>query len=287
MSEPTDIEFRDQCKPKHFDIDHYLDSVEQMVCADEVITALEMLKKVPGYYRDYPVPRQLSLEKEILAHTWTVIDYAQDPDEMEDPIVEMQKKLYPDRDIKDLGDLIDIPFFLIRGQHVINWVKEQNDLGLTPHIFELSPASFWLPYGLVKKGLKFTYQAQSLQRSSWNHHKQSLTNIGIWKNYEDLEPQCTNTEVKTRTLFCCFETLEHLWREDDIYHEYCKLKYEPDCIMMSTPKHTLFGGEKDWRREIGHLRTYTPHEFATIAVKWFPQKKFTFFDGPMMSLIGR
>lgn len=264
-------------RPRHFNVEQFLDVVEQMILSDEIERALWMLDNLPGYYRDHKPDRAVQMKKDLLKATWTIIDYAKDVDETEEAIVEKHKKWYPDSNIQDIGDLFDIPFFKVRGNFVETLAKHYNDNSQTPYIFELGPASFWLPSGLKKKHYKFTYEATTVQRQAWEYHKSKLETV--WAPPQDGQP----------TIFVCFEVLEHLYRVEDLLHEYTKLDRDFDHILLSTPKYTLLGGQPDdqWRgRELGHLRTYTPEEFMQLGLKWWPNYKWQFYDNAMMVMHG-
>jgi len=62
-------------KPNHFDIEHGLEFVRQLVSADEVITALEVLDKFPAYYRDNPTTSMILCRENIYKKINTVQDY--------------------------------------------------------------------------------------------------------------------------------------------------------------------------------------------------------------------
>ena len=262
-------------RPKYFDPDHYCDAIEQMLTADEVITALKMFDQAPAFYRERPTERMQTLKREILQHAWNVSSYAKDPAETYETSLAWEKKMNPGQ-IEDLGDMIDIPFCYPRGPLMVEEVKRLNEEGKSPHIWEMGPANFWLPYGLKKKGLHFSYYADTLQPDSLKEAKTRLQNH--WADKADPD------QVQ---IFCCFETLEHLWQPEDILHQYHRYGASADIIMMSTPLGTLLGGVPDWHRDIGHLRTFTPQEFLDIANRLFPGYKWEIYPSAMMTIVGR
>ncbi len=152
----------------------------------------------------------------------------------------------------------------LRGMLVEQIVRSYNELSITPHIMELAPGGHWLPQYLKYKGLVFTYSSMSLT-------------VGLEIGVEVLGP----------VMFVCFETIEHLADEADIYRNYLKMGAKADVFMLSTPLYTINGGEDNWReRELGHLRTYTPAEFMRFADKYFKGCKWEMVMGEEMILTG-
>jgi hypothetical protein len=246
-------------RPRFFDPEGYCDVVEQMLAADEVIGALKMLDMVPSFYREKPTKRMIDLRQGIYHHTWNVGSYVADRAETYEESLAWQKKHNPGLEWKDLGDMIDIPFTYPRGPLMAEEVKALNNRGITPFIWEMGPANYWLPYGLIRKGLKFHYYATTLQKEAFEDHKERLKEV--WKEKPD-EGQ--------HQIFVCFETIEHLWDHKDILHQYYRYGAKAETIFMSTPCGTLFGGMPDWHRELGHLRTFTMQELLQIANELFP-----------------
>lgn len=274
----TNLEIeQDLGKPRFFNPEDYLDVVEQMVAADEIIFALKMLDNMPGYYRMHPYPRAVQLKKDLYKHISNVSAYSDDEYETYENSLRHQSKLNPDFDWanKGLAAMIDIPFVYPRAPLALQEIKKLNELGKIPHIFEMGSANFYLPYGLLDKGCKFTYYADTLNKKALIDHKERLKHI--WKEKPDHEqPQ----------VFICFETIEHLWDEKDILHQYHKYGADADVIMMSTPCCTLLGGVPDYKRELGHLRTFTPNELIEIAQRFWPGYEWSFCLNHMMVAVG-
>lgn len=252
-------------KPKHFCPDHYCDSIEQMMAADEVILALQMLNNPPGFYRQSPTQRMIDLKRDIYKHTWSMTNYAQDEDECYDRSLELQRKYNPGHKFDDLGNMIDIPFCFPRGPLMVDTVKAYNDQGLVPFIWEMGPANFWLPHGLIKKGLKFKYFATSLNKKALEDNKERLKDV-----WQDKPDKSDNPNFNQPEIFVCFEVIEHLWNLNDILHQYQIYGANAETILLSTPLNTLLGGVPEWKRDIGHLRTFTSKELALIAESMFP-----------------
>lgn len=249
-------------KPDHFNVDHYLDSVEQMICCDELETALYMLDHLPGYYRNFVPQRALDIKAAMYRQLMSVVDYANDKHEAKEANEEIHHC--------PIEKQWETPHFFPRGPAAIRTVKELNDQGFSVHVTEFGPANYWLPYALKDQGCDFSYDSYSINSS-----------------VKYLEPQTPSDKPK-KHLFCCFEVIEHLWNHDDVYHHYAKAQINADVIMISTPKHTLFGGRADWKeRELGHVRTYTPGELINFGNKHWQGYDWQLFDAYMMVLIGK
>lgn len=267
-------------KPKYFDPDHYLDSVEQMVAADEIVLALQMIDNMPGYYRMNPYPRAVELKKKIHQFTLGLYGYILDEYETYENSLRHQKKLNPQADWDNFGlaAMIDIPFCFPRGPLTIEAVKKLNDEGKIPHIYEMGPANYYLPYGLHSKGLKFTYFADSLNKVAFADHSERLKKLNVWKE----KPDDGQFQI-----FVCFETIEHLWNIDDIHFQYHRYNCNADMIFVSTPCGTLLGGLPNLDRELGHIRTFTPKELFLIVNRWWPDYDWSDCLNHMMVIFGK
>lgn len=267
--------------PKFFNPNEFCDVVEQMVAADEVIRALHMLENPPGYYREKPTPRMVGLKEKILQNTVSVTHYANLKTETYAASLAHNSKLNPgfDWDQKGLGAMIDIPFCYPRGPILADLVKELNINGETPHLWEMGPSNFWLPYGLYEKDLKFTYYADTLNQASKEEHVRALEDKGIWRSLmlNQEQPQ----------IFVCFEVIEHLWDSREILAQYVKYGAKANYVLLSTPNGTFLGGQNTLEREIEHVTTYTPSEFLKISSDLFPGYEWRVYGGQMMVVIGR
>lgn len=264
-------------KPKHFDPDHYLDSVEQMIAADEIIFALKMLDNMPGFYRMNPYPRAVQLKKDLYKNILSITSYSEDDYEGYENSLRHQSKLNPGYDWEKLGlgAMVDIPFTYPRSEITIQLIKKLNDEGNVPHIYEMGPSNYYLPYGLKAKGLKFTYRADSINKKAYLDHKERLSDV--WQDH---------AKENQKQVFVCFETIEHLWNEKDILHQYHKYQADADHILISTPCGTLIGGVADYKRDLGHLRTFTPNELLEICRKFWPNYDWSFCLNHMMVFQG-
>lgn len=246
--------------PRHFDPDHYLDSVEQMICADEIVNALKMLDMFPGYYRDNMPPRALEIKKRVYQQLMNTTEYATDSSESQAESEAWHKT--------PLADQWQKPHFNPRGPIMVDLVTKINDQGLIAEIHELGPANGWLPAALTKLGLKFHHYGYGIDGVKYSGYIGNLS--------------------KKQTIFCCFEVIEHLWNPDDIYHYYSKAVESADHILIGCPKYTLFGGLSNWdSRMLGHIRTYTPSELYQFCAKHWPGYSWQLNDSNMMVVQGR
>lgn len=241
-------------RPRYFNLKYYLSVVEMMINADEVTKALWLLDNPPSWFKDHE-PEEMTMMRRVLHRKlFTNTDYMVKVDHAAKG-KDVFDECYP------------------RSHAVAHYVKEFNDNGVTPHIFELGPNCHWLPIGLELRGHKFTYKGVDLDRSQLE-----TINKAPWWSEEPNHP----------TIFVCFEVIEHLNNPADIRHYMEQLMIEPSYIMLSTPMYCYNGGLPNWfTRDLGHLRTYTPKEFTLFATENFPKYDFEIIEHHCMVLIGK
>lgn len=245
-----------------FDIEPFIKAANILVAADEPLRALQLLDNLPGYYRDN-IPEEVEkIRSEIYALLATPTFYTTNK---YDAFVRAD----------EAEETVDK---LLRGQLIQADVKKYNDEGKTPHIVDLGPGEYWLPIGLKKKGLSFTYKDIGLCIEA---KEKAAAHIGnLW----------TEPAVDAPVIFVACELIEHLHHETDIRVEMEKLKLKPDVIHISTPLYT-FDGRKhrlEWQKQgdLGHLRTYTPKEFSETIVKMFPTHTWMLTVSQIMHMRG-
>ena len=249
-------------KPKHFNLDLYLDAVEHMICADEIKFALTMLDNLPGYYRDNYPKRAQNIKDLVLQQCMTVQDYINDVYEL----IENSEKIHK----CPVQEQWRLPHFSPRGELIIKIVKDLNANGYCARIVEIGPYNYWLPLGLQDQGCDFIYTPISINPYVKNPYKTK-----------------TSSEKPIKDIFICFEVIEHLWNEQEIYHYFCKTQTDPDYVLISTPKYTCGGGLPNWNtRQLGHIRTWTPSELTQYCRKNWPNLDWYFVDSAMMICIG-
>ncbi len=251
-------------RPTWFNVDQYLSSVEQMITCDEVTNALWMLDHLPGWYRDNPPPAVEMIRRRLLERFFTTLDYAKDGCTWADGIGKQDRATSLDH------------LNLERGALAFKYASMYND---QLHIHELAPGNYWLPVALNAADCKFTYYGPSLNARM---QEDAAANIPNWRNIS-----FNFKEPPYKSMFVCFEFIEHLADPSEIYHHYVKSGLDADVILLSTPKYTFGGGMGDWyNKDLGHLRTYTPNEFKEFAIKTWPKHDWILHDGPVMVLAG-
>lgn len=130
-------------KPKFFDVDKYLDSVEGMINADEVERAFHMLDNLPAYYRDHVPVRAHEIRASLNRQLFTPVQY---------------KDIYGEWDFD-----LTMARFPGRARILRSMVEGLNTKGLAPQLLEYAPGSFWLPMCLRRLALSFGYESIGLE----------------------------------------------------------------------------------------------------------------------------
>lgn len=253
-------------KPVRFDPDQYLDCVEAMINSDEVTFALTMLDNMPAHYRDNVPDRAKGIRIALQKNIMSIYDYADDEAEYSDAKFELAKL--------DIAKISHQP----RGEVFIRMVKALNAGGQAPHIFEMAPANYWLPLGLMSCQCSFQYDDLNFNSKAKAFIK--AKDVISFSDHKDA--------ISTK-IFTCMEVIEHLWRPEDIPAAYRKYHNSADIIILSTPNGVMGGGApEDWKvRSLGHIRTWTPGEFMTFAKTHFQEFNWAIIDdGYMMVLTG-
>jgi len=235
----------------------WLDVANILTAYDEPLLALKVLDMVPGFYRDNIDPQINQLRDKILEMLVTPKWYSGCHDV-----------------IMDKGSAAGNIHFTLRGRQVLKDITELNQQGLIPKLIELAPGQFWLPIGLWELGCKFEYQYINLNEKASDEFDRDHR-----FNYVANGP----------TIFCAFEIIEHLHFESDIKIDLARLKVRPDIIHLSTPLYSFDGraSSLDWtNKDLGHLRTYTPNEFAQVAMNMFRGYSWNLIPEQVMHLRG-
>lgn len=244
-------------RPFYFDPEIYLDAVEHMIVADELVFALKMLDNMPAWYRINKHPRAESIRKELLKKTWTVFDYAKDSDEKEEI-----DGLLVGRDIR----------YYPRASILKYLVQDLTSRGLKVNVHEFCPGNFSNLRHLSACGLDFGYQFYNVNMTTKDNVCELLLN-------HQLYPGGYN-------IFICFEVIEHLW-DAEITLEHWASRVSADSVMVSTPYGCMGGGMDKWReREIGHVRTFTPEELMRLCAKIWPKLIWSHVGSTMQVAVG-
>lgn len=268
--------------PEFFKLDHYLETIKQLCSADEVMNGLQMFDLLPSYYREGNHPEILELKNEILGKIVLPTDYARHDLEVFETAEKYEKQMSDARAnifkidpfFNDMGDMIDDLFCFPRANMLVKVVKELNSKNIIPHIIELGPATYWVPHGLKKKGLEFKYKPVTLHRVSESSHKRQFPELFE----EDLSKS-------NYFIFICFEVIEHMRNDQDLFVEYYKQKIDADVIMVSTPLNTYNGGD-DKKEEFQHLRCYNSKDLRDFCLNGFPSRIWAQVLAPSQVIIG-
>lgn len=235
----------------------FLDCAEILVSQDETERALQLLYNLPGKYRDFPPQEVVMLRKQILSKIMLPYDLLDDKREMPKP------------------DEWSVQFLnsTMRGIQLRLLVEKYNNESIVPHIVEMGPGDFTFAIGMKKEGLRFTYDCFTLNKiAKADFSKSLISNI---------------PNSKAPFIFVAYEVIEHLHHIDEIRQMYDRIDKTPEHVMLSTPKYTFEKGTPNWKIEgIHHLRTYTPREFGTEAMRLFPEYNFEYADNAVMVLVG-
>lgn len=272
-------------KPKYFDINQLISFARSLEYSDEPLLAIKLLTDfMPSYYRENIPSEIIDVKNDILSRLANVIDYSNYKGECYPEAESKEIALNKQREAElgektkfdDLGDMINIPFCQPRGAVIKNIVHFYNNMNITPHIVEMGPAQFWLPHGLNKHGLKYSYDPLTVNKHALESQPMNL--------YSFIKSQ------DSVNIFVCFETIEHLYYEDDItiqfynYEKRYSIKF--DCILLSTPKNTFMGGDNRPDKTIEHLRSYSPSELLQFGLTRFKNFEWRIIPAQMMVIIG-
>jgi len=245
-------------RPYYFDADVYLDAVEHMIVADELIFALQMLESMPAWYKINPPVRAVNLKRDLLAKVWTVFDYSRDPDEFE-PLNGL-----------DIGrDLRYYPRITILKYFVQDIIK----MGFNVNVYEFCPGNFSVLKYLDACGLDFGYRFENVNKQ-------------VSQTVEDLLKKHDVKKLNTFNIFVCFEVIEHLWDTKATLQHWAS-KVPANGVMISTPFGCMGGGMSDWRnRELGHVRTFTHIELMQLCSSIWPNMEWNQVLSTMQVAVG-
>lgn len=250
-------------RPYYFNLDQFIITVEMLICADEIQTALYLLDNPPGWYRDHYPAELRAIKDRIYQQSYDQFDYANDADEAgftREQVSEqcLTQYTYPRADI------------------LFNDLKELNAKDKVPWIFEISPSHGWLPVGFKDRGIRFDYYGKNINQPA-------LAKVMRWMEQEWL-PKPHADQLK---ILVCYESIEHMPNPHDFIQAAHKIGESFDFIYASVPMYTLCGGLPDWKtRRIGHVRTWTPREFLRFLDQGFPGYKWQPYLGHSMVFKG-
>ncbi len=246
-------------KPIYFNVEKFVETVDMFIASDEGAIALEMIYKLPAYYKDHPHPLIEAKKKHLLSSVSTLIDYQTSRTEGYQESLDHENRIHPDWNLTDLGNFMQSPFCYPRAQIITQVVSKFNEEGVSPHIVELGPANYWVPHGLKKLGKTFTYEPITLNHGALLSHLPKLDGL------------LSFNATKRPTIFICFEVIEHMWNPREILNYYHRANITAEKIIISTPLYSLLGGRDPKEvREIEHIRTFGPKQLFELANDLFP-----------------
>lgn len=247
-------------KLESFNLRAFLDCANELVRADEVERALWVLDNLPAYYRDFVPGEVIDLKNEILKRIGTPSSYKRNQS-----------------DLNVASDNFKTVEDSLRSRLIRTEVKLMNDEGLMPHIIDYGPGEYWLPIMLKHYGLKFTYQPIYL------HDEAFKKALPLFR-----DAYLPSFDGKDRpVVYVACEIIEHLWNEEDILAEMLGNHGNCDVVHISTPKYTFDTSTFDWktyRKDLGHLRAYTPSEFTAKVTEMFKWYHPMFYDHTIMHM---
>lgn len=235
-----------------FDVTPFIQVAEQLLCADETILALNVLKGMPGIYRDFPPKEVIDLKREIMSRMATSAFYAThvgtELNVQDDHCMNMQHSL--------------------RGILISKDVKVLNENGIIPHVMDIGIGEGWLPFIMGQNGLEFTYEPIYVNHPTYE---------GVKRRFEHF---LDKKKPEQPVIYVACEIIEHLWNEEEIRYEMQQRHGLADIIHVSTPRYTFDTNCTDWRVKdwLGHIRTYTPKEFANLLSDMFQEYEPCFYD---------
>lgn len=237
--------------------------INELIRFDEVELAIKAFDLIPAHLRDsFPVELK-KLKEDVLSSLCTPHAYLNsdlDSDVTEEKAVTVMENT-------------------LRGLLIKREVQKYNHDSVAPHIVDMGPGEYFVPIGLQRAGLKFTYKPISFDKKA---------NIA-WRKTAIAPLERTEVDPGEPTVFIACEIIEHLFHVEDIAIECLRhCSGLPDKIHLSTPKYTYDASNKNWRKPCGlpHLRAYTPKEFMRTAIDLFPDYTWQLYDSQILSLRG-
>lgn len=249
-------------KPLYWNLDTHIAAVSQLIRADEIQMAIQLLDMVPGWQRDN-YPKELTeIRNTIFKQTYDQIEYATDDEEADC--------------CREMGEVQWIGPYCYPRAEVIQTLIRSFEPPKVPWIYDLGCSHGNMPLGLIKGGYEFTYKGVGM-----NHR--IIQKLKEWTKDKWMDRPVDGQ----RTILYCTEVIEHCMNPLDIVHSAYKTGVNFDHIILSVPMYCLGGGLPNWNtRRLGHVRTYTPQEFIAFADKHWPGYKWILYKSASMVLHG-
>lgn len=266
-------------RPIYFRLDKYIESIEMMIRADELQLAIYMCDNPPAWFRQNYPPELQVIKDTLYQNLYDSMEYVHDDEEA--------------NCTREFGEAQWTNGYMFpRAEIITSIVKGYNSEGRVPWIFDLGCSHGNLPLGLLQSGLDFTYFGHSLNYrinqkvKEWVGDKWRDRHDDETERYHD-NPDELAIIGKQPTILYCTEVLEHCMNPMDIVQSAYKVGVSFDVILLSVPLGCLGGGLPDWStRRLGHVRGYSPKEFADFAMKNWPGYTWEMTIAPSMVLVG-
>ena len=235
----------------NFKANVFIEAAEELLRSDETLMALQLLDLLPSYYKDHPITAIEELKREIHKRMSTASYYA--------------THVGIDTQINDMiCQAADTTF---RANMIAFEVKNINDQGLIPHLYDHGPAGGFLPFNLHKRGLKFTYEPVYVNHPTFEATKERFEHL--------MKPKEENAPI----IWVATEIIEHLYDERELRFEMEARCGKADVIHISTPLYTFDYTRDTWRsiERLEHLRTYSPSMFKEKINSIFYDYQFTYY----------
>lgn len=248
-------------RPLYWTLKAHIDAVEQLIRADELQMAIQLIDMVPGWWRDNFPKELIEIRNTIYRQTYDQVEYATDDEEADCPR-EMGEGQWTGAYCYPRAEILETLLLALKPN--------------MPWILDLGCSHGNLPLGLIKAGHKFRYRGIGM-----NHR--IIEKLKSWtKGYWEDLPQDNQIKILT-----CFEVIEHCMNPMDVVHTAHKVGVDFDHILLSVPMYCLGAGLPDWKtRRMGHVRTYTPKEFIDFAMKNWPGYTWQLYKSNSMVIHG-
>lgn len=235
-------------RPIYWDLEIHKLAIEQMIRADEVQIAIQMLDQIPAWYRQNKPKELEELRQKLYRQLYDQFEYSNDPDE----------RGYT---LESVREQIKSGYMFPRLDVIDKVIDELNQKMLSPWIFEISPSHGNLVVALSDKSRMFNFFGKNMNHLATDRFKEWLK-PAIWQE-QPLPGQ--------PKMLVCFEAIEHMHDPGDAVRAAGKMGYDWDYIFLSVPNGCLGGGLPNWdSRRVGHIRGWNAHEFLEFAAKNWP-----------------
>lgn len=253
-------------RPLYWDLNKHIEAVEQMIRADEIEIAFDMLKNVPAFYRDAEnYPKELAqIKKTVCKNLYDAFEYGNDDEE-----AGCTRAFGEDQWLSG--------YMFPRADIIAALIEKLNKDNKIPWIFDLGSSHGNLPLGLLKHTTcKFTYLGKSINWRIAQKVKEWASDVWADRPVDGQPTILFNSEV-----------LEHTFSPMDIVISADKMGIDWDYILLSAPLACLGGGLPNYEsRRLGHVRGISKKEFVDFANDNFPGYSWQQWITPSQVILG-